>query len=195
MENEQIEKEIFTLKQKPELTKRERRRLKKLEKRQERLKQLKYSGLKRFIKITIMLIIVVAIVGGIGWYIVKQLKIPESEIISRRGLHWHPHLTIVIKGEEQKITKDIGIGAIHNPVHTHDSTGTVHLEFSGLVTKDDLRIKQLFKVWNKEFNSNCIFDKCSGPEGRIRFFFNGKENKEFENYIMRDKDRIEIRYE
>ncbi|MBI2641730.1 hypothetical protein HYW87_04015 [Candidatus Roizmanbacteria bacterium] len=195
MEDTQIEKEISILKQKPQLTRRERRRFRKLEKRQERLKQLKYRGLKRLIKITIILIIITAIVGGIGWYIAKQPKIPESEIISRGGLHWHPTITVIIKGEEQEIAKDIGIGAVHEAIHTHDSTGTIHMEMQGLITKDDTELGRFFKIWGKEFNSQCIFDNCNGQGGKVKMFVNGKENKEFENYLMKDKDKIEIRYE
>lgn len=195
MENEQIEKEILTLKQEPQLTKRERRRLKKLEMRQERLKQLKYGGLKKFIKVAIIPIIIVVIVGGIRWYIIKQPKIPESKIISRRGLHWHPTLTIIIKGEEQEIPKNIGIGAVHEPIHTHDSTGTIHMEMQGVITKDDTKLGRFFKIWGKRFNSNCIFDNCNGQGGKVKMFVNGKENKDFENYLMKDKDKIEIKYE
>ena len=69
------------------------------------------------------------------------------------------------------------------------------MEMSSLVTKDETRLKKWFQLWGKDFNSNCIFDKCNGPDGTIKIYVNGQENKEFENYLMKDGDNIEIKYE
>lgn len=125
----------------------------------------------------------------------KESSIPEEEVISRSGIHWHPQLSIYIKGKQQEIPKDFGIGAVHLPIHTHDSSGTLHLEMGGTVTRDKIKLGHFFQLWSKEFNSTQIFDKKNGEEGRVKMFVNGKENTEFENYLMKDKDNIEIRYE
>ncbi len=37
-------------------------------------------------------------------------NIPESEIVSRKGIHWHPELKIIIKGEAITIPSNIGVG-------------------------------------------------------------------------------------
>lgn len=116
----------------------------------------------------------------------QESSVPEDQIISRRGIHWHPKLSIFIKGEKEEIPKDIGIGAIHQPMHTHDSSGTIHMEMNGLVTKDETRLGNFFKIWGKEFNF--------GGQN-IKVLVNGQENTEFENYLMKDKDTIDIRYE
>jgi len=141
---------------------------------------------------------IVILVGGIvlvSKQSSQEISIPEDQIISRNGLHWHPELTIYIKGERQEITPNIGIGGVHQPIHTHDNSGTLHLEVSGLVTKDETALGRFFRIWGKEFNSNCIFDKCNGSEGTVKMTVNGQENTEFENYLMRDGDKIEVRYE
>lgn len=140
-------------------------------------------------------LIVFGIVGSLGWYIAKQPKISPSEIISRSGIHWHPELSVSIKGQNQKVSANIGIGARHQPIHTHDTSGTLHLEIQGLVTKDDTKLGRFFKIWGKQFNSNCIFDSCNGRGGIVKMLVNGKENTEFENYQMKDRDKIEILYE
>lgn len=146
----------------------------------------------------IALAIMVILVGGVFLLSRQQsqeAKVPQDQIVSRKGIHWHPRLTILIKGEKQEITKDIGIGAIHQPIHTHDSSGILHMEMQGLVTIDDTKLDNFFKTWGKQFNSNCIFDKCNGSEGKVLMIVNGQENKEFDNYLMKDGDQIEIRYE
>ena len=125
----------------------------------------------------------------------EQVNVSQDRIISKTGIHWHPNLTILIKEEKQEILANIGIGAVHQPIHTHDSSGTLHLEVSGLVTKDETTLGRFFRIWGKEFNSNCIFGKCNDDDGKVRMLVNGKENTDFENYLMKDKDSIEIRYE
>lgn len=122
-------------------------------------------------------------------------KLENEGIISRKGLHLHPKLNIYIKGELQNIPADVGLGAVHLPMHTHGTDHIIHLEFSGLVTLDDTRLEKFFKIWGKQFNSNCIFDFCNGPSGTVKMFVNGKPNNEFEKYPMKADDKIEIRYE
>lgn len=122
-------------------------------------------------------------------------NVPEDQIVSKNGLHWHPKLSIVVKGQQQEISKDIGIGAVHQELHTHDTSGTIHMEMKGLITKDETRLKNFFQIWGKIFSKECIFDSCNGGEGTVKMFVNGRENGEFENYQMRDGDNIEVRYE
>ncbi len=143
---------------------------------------------------------VVIIVGGI--FLVtrnnsQEADVSDEQIISRKGIHWHPKLIINIKGQKQEIPANIGIGTVHQPIHTHEDAkdGVLHMEMKGLVTKGETQIGNFFRVWGKEFNSNCILDYCSGSGGVVKILINGQENEEFENYLMKDGDKIEIRYE
>lgn len=125
-------------------------------------------------------------------------SIPESEIVSKNGLHWHPKLSILIYGQKQELTEAIGLGAVHQPLHTHAEDykdGVVHMEMQGVVTKDDTRLGNFFKIWGKVFSSTQIFDKTNGDKGTVKMTVNGQENLEFENYQMKDGDIIEIRFE
>lgn len=156
------------------------------------------KALKRVWKIVLLVILAGGAIGGAGWYIANRPQtsaITLDEVVARSGLHWHPELTINVKGAKQEIGANIGIGVTHNPIHTHDSTGVLHLEFQGLVRKDDLKLGKFFEVWDKQFNSGCIFDKCNGPDGKLKMLVNGEVNTEYENYQMQDKDKIEIIYE
>ncbi|MBI3231843.1 MAG: hypothetical protein HYZ51_02055 [Candidatus Doudnabacteria bacterium] len=148
-------------------------------------------------KIIIIIVIVVATLGlGVILFTQSEKTQPEAgDVISKNGMHWHAKLAVFIKGQQQSVPKDIGIGTVHKPFHTHDDTGELHLEFSGLVTKQDTKLSQFFKNWNKVFNSNCIFEFCNSQEGKVQFLVNGQENKESDNYEVKDKDNLEIRYE
>jgi len=122
-------------------------------------------------------------------------KLASDGIVSRKGLHLHPILNIYIKGQLQTLPIDVGLGVVHQPIHTHDADNKVHLEFSGLVTIKDTMLGEFFRIWGKQFNSNCVFDNCNGPSGTVKMFVNGQINNDFENYPMKDEDKIEIRYE
>ena len=118
----------------------------------------------------------------------QSTPVPELDIVSRQAFHWHSELAIYVKGEKQDIPANIGIGAVHQPVHTHNDSdkGIIHLEFQGLARKQDVALGQFFKNWGKDmwsFGTN------------VKMTVNGKENTEYENYAMQDKDKIELRYE
>ena len=146
---------------------------------------------RRFKKIAIWSltgIVAVTALSGIGWYIATRPPVPESDIISRNGFHWHPKLTIYVKGVKQEIPANIGIGSVHESIHTHDDSdqGIVHMEFQGLVIKQDTTLGQFFKNWGKDMRSFGA---------NMKMTVNGQENTEYENYMMKDKDKIELNFE
>lgn len=110
----------------------------------------------------------------------------DPDVVAVSGMHWHPRLEIFVKGEQVEIPQNIGIGAVHQPMHTHDDLPVIHLEFGGVVRRDNVRLGRFFDIWGKDmrsFGSN------------IRMTVNGEQNTEYENYVMRDGDKIELRYD
>ena len=108
-------------------------------------------------------------------------------------------------GEITQIPSNIGIsvgkivdtdlsGMRMSATHTHETDGTIHLENNNPSKKpESLTLGYFFYVWDKQFSSSCIFEYCT-DKGELKMYVNGKENAEFENYIMRDKDEILIEY-
>ena len=147
----------------------------------------------------IIFLTIAILIGGV-FFLSKSSNssIPSDQVVASNGLHWHPKLTIYIKGQKQEIPANIGIGATHQKIHTHDEDakdGVVHMEMQGVVTKDDTKLGNFFRIWGKEFSSTQIFDKKNGSDGNVKMTVNGKENTEFTNYQMKDGDQIEIKYE
>lgn len=68
---------------------------------------------------------------------------------------------------------------------THDTDNIIHMEFSGLVRKDDLKIGKFFIIWGKQLRG----------DGFVKMTVNGQENTDFDNYLMKDGDKIEIFYQ
>lgn len=142
-----------------------------------------------------MLVVVVGAAGWLVWKIATSPTIPAEDIVAKKGLHWHSELVIVIKGQKQEIPANIGIGAVHQGMHTHDGSGTIHLEMKGLVRKADITLGRFFEIWGKQLTSSCILEFCNGVDGSMKMSVNGNENHEFADYHLQDGDKIEIRYE
>lgn len=134
---------------------------------------------------------------GYGGY--AQETATEDDVVSRSGLHWHPEIALYVKGQKQEIPQ-VGLTnmdmsrlhAMHKRMqgqHMHEGPneqGTIHPKFEGLVRKSDITLGQFFKKWGKSILT-------LGTDLKMKV--NGKENTEYENYVMQDKDKIELRYE
>ena len=149
----------------------------------------------------------IILVFTVFFLLLKKSSRPENTSgVPQQPIHWHPKLKIIIKGEEQFIPSGIGINLGNNidnqisgmrmsPTHTHESDGTIHLENNRPWQKPEtLTLGYFFKVWGKNFNSSCIFEYCNGENEHLKMTVNGKENFEFDKYIMHDKDEIIIEY-
>ncbi len=139
---------------------------------------------------TIVIIATVVLsIGLIVWAKANQEKDVDSQdsnIVSMRGIHYHPQLSIFVKGEQIEIPQNVGLIGGHQPMHTHDDVPIVHLEYQAKVTKEDTRLGKFFEVWGKDF---LEFGQT------VTMTVNGEPNNELENYQMKDGDKIELRYE
>jgi|SRR3989338_4067121 len=174
------------------LTNRQVYELKKEAERQEQKKFEKKRAIKKWVLWGVGGGLIIALIGSLIWYIATKPPIPESDIVSKNGFHWHPELTIYVKGIKQEIPTNIGLPAgmssAHQPIHTHDDSdqGIVHMEFQGRVLKQTTTLGQFFKNWGKDMRSFGA---------NMKMMVNGKENTDYENYLMQDKDNIELIYE
>ncbi len=107
--------------------------------------------------------------------------------------HIHPHLEIIILGQQQEVPADIGIvNGCMNPLHTHDNTGKIHIESP---EKRDFTLADFFAVWNKPFNKYQILDYKADDQHSIKETINGNQVQDYENTTLRDNDQIVISYE
>ncbi len=70
-------------------------------------------------------------------------------------------------------------------IHTRDLDGTVHLEFPGRVTDDDLRLGNVFKIWAR---------KLDAYGSKLNMTVNGTESEAGARYAIRDGDKIILSY-
>jgi len=158
------------------------------------------------IKPIYFVIFFIILIFAVFFLLFKSPRLENTSGVPQQPIHWHPKLKIIIKGEEQFIPQGIGInignsidydisGMRMSPTHTHESDGTIHLENNRPWQKPEtLTLGYFFKVWGKNFNNSCIFEYCGGESGKLTMTVNGKENLEFDKYMMHDKDKIIVEY-
>ncbi len=119
-------------------------------------------------------------------------------------IHWHALLQIEISGEMQTIPANIGIangniidtnltGENASPIHTHDTSGVLHIENICPEQKPETtKLGYFFTVWGEQFNKTCILNNCNNGGKTVQLNVNGISNSEFEQYKIKDGDEIEI---
>lgn len=108
-------------------------------------------------------------------------------------LHIHPQLSITMNGQTQTIPANVGItDTCMSPVHTHDATGTLHIEY---LTAKDFQLKHFFGIWGQTFSAGELMGVPTDATHRIRMLVDGAESTEYENLVLKDKQKIELFYE
>jgi hypothetical protein len=74
-------------------------------------------------------------------------------------IHIHQHLDIFVNGTLQVVPANIGIydGQFLTELHTHDTTGILHVESP---TRRQFDLGQFFGVWGVRLNADCVGGYC-----------------------------------
>ncbi|MEC8416102.1 MAG: hypothetical protein VXZ04_05590 [Candidatus Thermoplasmatota archaeon] len=121
---------------------------------------------------------------------------------SHSGLedHYHAEIRISVLNEAVAIPDDVGIddrGCSMRPLHTHDSTGRIHLEFGEKGVEAPL--EAFFDIWGKHMDSTG-FDDHRIDAGHEFLMFVTEEGGErtqvttFQEHIVEDGQVIELIY-
>src|SRR2546427_2032541 len=116
-------------------------------------------------------IFVAVIVGGIAFYVNQQgsYHFPFSCLPTEPAtFHIHPYLRIVINGQDITIPAAIGINnpgganSCFEPVHTHDTSGIIHVES---LTSVNYTLSDFFTIWNdtNHLNHSIMINGLSRP--------------------------------
>src|SRR5438128_2581303 len=136
-------------------------------------------------------VILAVIVGLLGFNSFSAFFTGKTDTVSTRDLamsctldmytkfHIHPHLMILVNGEQQVIPANTGInpGCMH-PLHTHDDTGTVHVESP---EERDFTLGDFFAVWGKTFTKDQILDSKIDASHTITMLVDGSASDQYDN--------------
>ena len=85
-------------------------------------------------------------------------------------LHTHQHLDVYVNGKHITVPANIGIGphgSFYSPLHTHDTSGIIHLEST---TVRSYTLGAFFRVWGVRLTARCIDGHC----GKLGAFVDGR---------------------
>jgi hypothetical protein len=117
------------------------------------------------------------------------------------SLHQHPNLEIFVNGEPIQLPSNIGIDpslwnnhamdeygemASMSPLHTHDSSGVIHLEMGKWHA---CTLGDFFDVWGQPFDR----DRMLSHSGPITMTVDGHPSEAYRDLVLQDGQRIVIR--
>lgn len=110
-------------------------------------------------------------------------------------MHTHANLQIFVHGKAETVPMNIGYHASTSSfaaLHTHDTSGTVHMESSVART---FTLGDFFDVWGVRFTPSCLGAYCNGGDNTLQVFVNGQEQTGDPTQIaMNDLDVIVVTY-
>jgi hypothetical protein len=115
-------------------------------------------------------------------------------------LHIHQHLDIFVNGKHVTVPALVGIyangdstqGGFFVELHTHDTSGIIHLESP---KKDVFTLGQFVGVWGVRLSSRCIGGYCAASGKPLEFYVNGKHFAgDPNNIVLHQHDEYAIVY-
>lgn len=130
-----------------------------------------------------------------------RLKKIGVQLLPTEGnvLHIHQHLDIFNNGKHVKVPPLIGIKVNKNnqpefaELHTHDTTGVIHLESA---RAQAFSLGQFFGVWGVYLANNCVGGLCA-PAQTFAAYVNGKQvpaNADLSRLVLEQHDEIALVY-
>lgn len=120
---------------------------------------------------------------------IKQLGLPP---VGKEKVHHHALIHIYNDGLLVPVAPNIGI---HKPayssVHTHDSTGVIHMESD---VPHDFTIGDFFAIWGVRFGNASLGSLVNDGDKKVHVYVNGKPVASPVHYVMRDQDNIVVGY-
>jgi hypothetical protein len=102
----------------------------------------------------------------------RAIGVPPLNPVEGTAVHIHQHLDLFVDGHQVPVPALVGIDPSVGfaPLHTHDSSGVVHVESPTVRT---YTLGDFFAVWGVRFTPSCLGGYCSGGDRRLRVYVNG----------------------
>ncbi len=110
-------------------------------------------------------------------------------------IHIHQHLDVFVDGKAVEVPANLGIdaqGAFIAALHTHDTTGVMHVESP---TASTFSLGQFFAVWGVRLSKTCIGGDCAGSGKELRAWVNGEPvDADPTRIVLADHEEIVVAY-
>jgi hypothetical protein len=117
-----------------------------------------------------LLAVIVAVGVGVYFFVSPAVAGPPFACITEGSyIHIHPYVQIVVNGANVTIPSQVGItqaGTCLEPVHTHDSSGILHLELSQSDLGHNWTLGDFFTIW--KYTCSVQASDCPVVNGQTR---------------------------
>lgn len=131
---------------------------------------------------------------------------------AKKPMHIHPHLQVLVDGVERQIPSNIGLqggpwvsheldqyidpnevrgGAQLSPLHTHDSSGIIHVEAA--VTRG-FTLGEFFAVWGQPLGPQQTWNMAANSNHQLTLEVDGVASGLWESLLLQDGQHIVVRY-
>ena len=100
-----------------------------------------------------------------------------AEHTEATGKHIHMHLDIYLKGAQVNLPANQGISQANQClywIHTHDTTGVIHIEAPARAASRQFTLGDAFDVWSAKLDSQNVGSLAVPKDGSLVAFINGK---------------------
>jgi len=91
------------------------------------------------------------------------------------GPHVHPKLNVVIRGQPIAVPANMGLGAPPQPMHTHDTDGTIHVEGAAAGTT----LGEFMALWGVALSTDRLGPYRTNRTERLRMWVKAPQAKAF----------------
>lgn len=98
----------------------------------------------------------------------------KQQTMEGQVLHIHQHLDLEVHGKAVEVPANIGIhqrAGWLSAIHTHDTTGIVHVESPFKAT---FTLGEFFDVWGVRFTGSCLGGYCESATSTLSVYVNGE---------------------
>jgi hypothetical protein len=110
------------------------------------------------------------------------------------GYHVHAQLNVYVNGKQTTVPANIGIdpqGRFISPIHTHDTSGVVHMESTKYYP---FTLGEFINVWGVYFTNNQLGGYQAGNGNVLQLWVNGKQIADPVNYKFKAHDVLVLGY-
>jgi hypothetical protein len=121
----------------------------------------------------------------------KALNLPAG---MDGAYHVHAALRVYVNGKQVPVPANIGIepeGASMASLHTHDTSGVIHIEAS---EPYPFKLGQFFTIWGVKFTNSQLGSYTAAPGTPLAVYVNGKPVANPAGYAMKGHDDVVVGY-
>ncbi|HEY2770381.1 MAG TPA: hypothetical protein VGI87_07435 [Solirubrobacteraceae bacterium] len=110
------------------------------------------------------------------------------------GYHVHAELKVYVNGKQTTVPANLGIdpqGRFISPIHTHDTTGVVHMESTAYYP---FTLGEFINIWGVDFTNQQLGGYKAGNGNVLQLWVNGKQIADPVNYKMKAHDIMILGY-